>query len=207
MLRTSLGVTLFVYWMLYLVFVRDFEVHSRTSQSGRSGTVFVRCSRRVACPRLLETADRRERYGRAAPLVPGVREPAGAAGPGDPRGAAGGPARRRPGRRRVALAGGNGAGRRPDRGDRDHPGRHPAARTRHATRRATAQLAEDSSASIPTGEHPNANTWNILIIVTVVVLVFAPRSVRGPEGGDVALSSRRFRSASCWASSRRSPRF
>ena len=27
MLRTSLGVTLFVYWMLYLVFVHDFEAH------------------------------------------------------------------------------------------------------------------------------------------------------------------------------------
>jgi hypothetical protein len=27
MIRTSLGVTLFIYWMLYLLFVRDFEVH------------------------------------------------------------------------------------------------------------------------------------------------------------------------------------
>jgi hypothetical protein len=53
MMRAAVGVTLFVYWMLYLVFVRDFEVHSRHPER-QVWTVFRPVLEASGLPRLFK---------------------------------------------------------------------------------------------------------------------------------------------------------
>ena len=49
MLRSAFGVTIFVYWMLYLVFARDFEVHRKVPER-QVWLDFTQCLRPAGCP-------------------------------------------------------------------------------------------------------------------------------------------------------------
>ena len=116
MLRTSLGVTLFVYWMLYLPSSTTSRrtVHLSELQVWHRFRPVLEAS---GLPALLGRPLGDNSWSTIFAWFLTVREPAGSGGAGDPGGLARGTARNEPGGRRVAVARRNGAGHRLDRGD------------------------------------------------------------------------------------------
>ena len=71
-LRSALGVTLFMYWMLYLVFVRDFEVHSHEPDR-QVWAQFPTCARRERPAGTSRAKPRPRRRGHSDSLVSRLR--------------------------------------------------------------------------------------------------------------------------------------